>query len=419
VRCSTKTQLICTNSECGQRRGAAQVIIAVMLFVFAVMSAFMIDYAYMLLVKGQARMVADSAARAGAEALVRTRDPNLAIQAAMDIGGRNEVAGRAFQLAPSDIVLGQSIAANDGSWVFSPGVTPYNSVQVTSRVRRDSPFGAAPLFFGGVTGVDDFQTKGMATAGEQPIEICLCLDRSNSMVQEAVTTNRWPSGNDQLFPLSFYNFNLRTCIQHSPPHRTASRWAALRLALDVFFTECGKAVNPPRVSLVTFASQGTQTRHPLYSYNATDVNVQMPTGSGITWSQNLTQLQTALDTLSGRPLYGETNTNSGLQAAVNVCTGASGRVQARKVIILMTDGVHDSGFSPIPAAGNAAAAGITVHCVSMQLTRQTVLDQVANMTGGKYYVTGSNSNNTPQQNFAELQAAFKDVANQIPIVLMD
>jgi hypothetical protein len=55
----------------------------------------------------------------------------------------------------------------------------------------------------------------------------------------------------------------------------------------------------------------------------------------------------------------------------------------------------------------------------MQLTRQTVLDQVANMTGGKYYVTGSNSNNTPQQNFAELQAAFKDVANQIPIVLMD
>jgi hypothetical protein len=239
------------------------------------------------------------------------------------------------------------------------------------------------------------------------------------MVQEAVTTNRWPSGNDQLFPLSFYNFNLRTCIQHSPPHRTASRWAALRLALDVFFTECGKAVNPPRVSLVTFASQGTQTRHPFYSYNATDVNVQMPTGSGITWSQNLTQLQTALDTLSGRPLYGETNTNSGLQAAVNVCTGASGRVQARKVIILMTDGVHDSGFSPIPAAGNAAAAGITVHCVSMQLTRQTVLDQVANMTGGKYYVTGSNSNNTPQQNFAELQEAFKDVANQIPIVLMD
>jgi len=403
----------------GHRRGAAQVMIAVMLFVFAVMSAFMIDYAYMLLVKGQARMVADSAARAGAEALVRTRDPNLAIEAAVTFAGRNEVAGRAFQLAPSDVVLGQSIAASDGSWNFSPGVTPYNSVQVTSRVRRDAPFGAAPLFFGGVTGVSDFQTIGTATAGEQPIEICLCLDRSNSMVQEAVTANRWPSGNDQLFPLSYYNFNLRTCIQHSPPHRTASRWAALMSALDVFFTECAKAVNPPRVALVTFASNGTQTRHPFYSYNATDVNVQMPTGAVVTWSQNLSQLQTALNTLSGRPLYGETNTNSGLQAAVNVCTGASGRVQARKVIILITDGIHDSGFSPIPAAGNAAAAGITVHCVSMQLARQTTLDQVASMTGGKYYVTGSKSNNTALQNFEELRVAFKDVANQIPIVLMD
>ncbi|MFM8474294.1 MAG: VWA domain-containing protein [Planctomycetaceae bacterium] len=415
---STKTLIICSSSECNQRRGAAQVIIAVMLFVFAIMSAFMIDYAYMLLVKGQARMVADSAARAGAEALVRTRDPNLAVQAAMDIGGRNEVAGRPFQLAPSDVVLGQSIAASDGSWIFSPGVTPYNSVQVTSRVRRDSPFGAAPLFFGGVTGVDDFQTRGKATAGEQPIEICLCLDRSNSMMQEAVFNSKWTS-HELLYPLSLYSFNLRTCIQHSPPHPRLSRWVALRSALDIFFTECGKAVNPPRVALVTFSSTATMIRHPFYSYNASDVNVQMPTGSGVTWSQNLTQLQGAIETLSGRPLFGETNTNTGLQTAVNVCTGAIGRVQARKVIILITDGIHDTGFSPITAAGNAAAAGITVHCVSMQLTRQTTLDQVANMTGGKYYVTGSNRDNTPQQNFAELQAAFRDLANQIPIVLMD
>lgn len=415
---SNNSQLICSSSERDQRRGAAQVIIAIMLFVFAVMSAYMIDYAYMLLIKGQARMVADSAARAGAEALVRTRDPNLAIQAAMDIGGRNEVAGRPFQLAPSDIVLGQSIAASDGSWVFSPGVTPFNSVQVTSRVRRDSPFGAAPLFFGGVTGVDDFQTRGKATAGEQPIEICLCLDRSNSMMQEALVSGKWTS-HELMYPVSLYGFNTRVCLQHSPPHPRLSRWVALRSALDIFFTECGNAVNPPRVALVTFSSNVTMKLHPLYSYSASDVNVQMPTGSGVTWSQNLTQLRSAIEWLSSRPLFGETNTNTGLQAAVNVCTGAVGRVQARKVIILITDGIHDSGFSPIPAAGNAAAAGITVHCVSMQLARQTTLDQVASMTGGKYYVTGSNKDNTSQQNFAELQEAFRDLASQIPIVLMD
>lgn len=416
-RCTQK-QINPINPAGNSRRGAAHVMIALMLFVFAMMSAFMIDFAYMQLIRGQARMVADSAARAGAEALVRTRDPNVALQTALNFGGLNEVAGKPFQLSPSDVVLGQSIAASDGSWTFNPGVTPYNSVRVTSRVKHDSPFGAAPLFFGGVTGIDDFQTKAQATAGEQPVEICLCIDRSLSMSQEAVSFTKWPLGNDQLYPLSYYSNNLTLCIMHSPPHRTLSRWAALRSALNIFFEECGKAVNPPRVALVTFSSQTTQTRHPFLSYRTTDVDVPMPTGAGVSWSTNLTQLQTALNTRSGLPLAGNTQTASGLQNAVNVCTGASGRVQARKVIILMTDGLHDSNASPITAANNAAAAGITVHCVSMLLTRQPTLDQVASITGGKYYVTGTNSSSV-EQSFTELQNAFRELANQIPIVLME
>ncbi|MFM7056897.1 MAG: VWA domain-containing protein [Planctomycetota bacterium] len=402
------------------RRGAAHVMIALMLFVFAIMSAFMIDYAYMLLIRGQARMVADSAARAGAEALVRTRDPNTAIQTAIDIGGRNQVAGRAFLLSPGDVVLGQSVPAADGTWNFNAGVMPYNSVQVTSRVRRDAPFGAAPMFFGGVTGVDDFQTRGVATAGEQPIEICLCIDRSLSMIYRPVTGSRYPPGNDLLYPAIDYGYNADLRQRHSPPHRSDSRWAAIRSALNIFFTECGKAVNPPRVALVTFSSAGTQTEKPKYSYTTTDVDVQMPTGAGVTWSQNLTQLQGALDYRSFRPLFGFTQTSLGLQAAIDVCTGASGRVQAKKVIILMTDGVHDPGFSPLSVAANAVAANITVHCVSMLTTWQPDLNQVASMTGGKYYVTGTNTTTSGDaQNLAELQQAFRELANQIPIVLMD
>ncbi len=404
------------------RRGAAHVMIALMLFVFAMMSAYMIDYAYMLLIRGQARMVADSAARAGAEALVRTRDPNIAIQTAVDFAGLNQVAGRAFVLSPDDVVLGQSIPTSDGGWNFTAGVMPYNSVKVTSRVRHDAPFGAAPMFFGGVTGVDDFQTRGTATAGEQPIEICLCIDRSLSMIYRPVSGSRYPPGNTLLYPLSDYGNNPDLRNRHSPPHPTASRWAAVRSALDIFFTECGNAVNPPRVALVTFSSAGTQTAKPNRTYTTTDVDVQMPTGSGVTWSQNLAQLQTALDFRSFGPLFGNTQTNTGLQAAVNVCTGASGRVQAKKVIILMTDGAHDAGFSPLPAAANAAAANITVHCVSMLTDEQPVLDTVASMTGGKYYVTGTNtaiSGEAQTQNLEELQQAFRDLANQIPIVLMD
>jgi hypothetical protein len=388
--------------------------IAMMLFTFAVMSAFMIDYGYMQLVRGQTRMVADAAARAGAEALARTRNEQQARLAAMDIAGQNDVAGQRFVLDPGDVIFGQSVPQSDGTWTFNANVQPYNSVRVTPRVRNDSPFGAAPLFFGGVTGVDKFQTKSQATAGEQPVEICLCIDRSASMVQSMLrtftTTTQFPANNPLLNPAAWYT-SLRERHFHSPPHPTARRWAELRSALNIFLTECGKAVNPPRVALVTFSSATTLTSRPFTTCNTVDVDVPFPTSTTTTWTTTLNAITNSLNARSANPLPGGTRTSEGLQAAINQFQGSSSLVQSRKVIILFTDGQHDSGYSPVNAGANAAAAGITVHCVSLLVSFQSALSQVASMTGGKYYLAGENP--------VELQNAFRDLANQTPIVLME
>jgi Mg-chelatase subunit ChlD len=93
-----------------------------------------------------------------------------------------------------------------------------------------------------------------------------------------------------------------------------------------------------------------------------------------------------------------------------VLTGANGRALSNKVIILLTDGQWNDGRNPVLAAQDAAAAGVTVHCVSMMTSTQATLTQVASITGGQYYAT---------QNAAQLQQAFRDLAKQLPIVLTD
>jgi hypothetical protein len=270
------------------------------------------------------------------------------------------------------------------------------------------------LFFGGVTGVDKFQTKSQATAGEQPVEICLCIDRSASMVQSMLktftTTTQFPANNPLLNPPEWYS-SLRERYFHSPPHPTAGRWAELRKALDIFLTECGKAVNPPRVALVTFSSGTTLTARPFTTVKTVDVDVPFPTSTSTTWTTTLNAITASLNARSANPLPGGTRTSEGLQTAINQFQGSSSLVQSRKVIILFTDGQHDAGYSPVNAGANAAAAGITVHCVSLLVNFQTALNNVAAMTGGKYYIAGENP--------VELQTAFRELANQTPIVLME
>lgn len=420
------------------RRGAAHVMIAMMLLTFAVMSAFMIDYGYMQLVRGQTRMVADAAARAGAEALIRTRDTNLARSAAVTIAGRNEVAGQPFVLDPNDVIFGQSVPQSDGTWSFIANVEPYNSVRVTPRVRSDAPFGAAPLFFGGVTGVDEFQTRSQATAGEQPVEICLCLDRSQSMIYQMVRGEVTPAGIsaypseafivENTNPPKIYPTTPNVRSLNSPPHKDDSRWANMRKALNIFLAECGNAANTPRISLVTFSSKFEYKwkwsdtyafpLKPSKSVLATTDDVPFHS-VGTDWSVVNAAITTALDNIGKKPLAGSTQTQAGLQAAVDLLNGANSSVQSRKVIILFTDGIHDLNASPVLAGQNAAAAGITVHCVSLLTGFQSVLNEIAVSTGGKYYAPDVDASGNKQVAINQLQDAFRDLARQIPIVLME
>lgn len=392
-----------------QRAGAAHVLIAFMLFAFLVTSAMTIDFAYMQLVRTELRTATDAAAKAGAEALARTQDSNAAIAAAVAYGNQNRVAGRNFQLRNSDVSLGRVTGQANGSWSFTAGATPFNSVRVNGRIANNALFGSVPTFFGPAFGQPGFATSQQATAGQQDVEVMLCLDRSGSMLFDMSGTDwSYPPNNPNLSTFTAWGTTWQYHL--SPPHPTASRWAILANAVNIFLQEAGQFPNPPRAGLVTWGSAYTMPIAPSTFYPASTTDHALPSATGFSWNSNVTSIQNAVNARTANPMMGGTNLSAGLDMAVAQFSGANSRALSNKVVILLTDGQWNDGRDPLLAAADARAAGITVHVVSMLTSTQAVLQQVASTTGGQYYAT---------QNEAQLRNAFQELARTLPIVLVD
>lgn len=398
----------CHAGHISRRRGAAHALIASMLVVFGITMAFSIDYAYMQLVRTELRTATDAAAKAGAENLARTRDPDAAVAAAVQFASLNKVGGRDFQIRSSDVILGQAVANTNGQWTFNPGTSPYNAVRVQSKVGGSGIFSQVELFFNELTGRSGFSTSAQATAGRQDIEICLCLDRSQSMIRRS-DSNAYPLNNPLLYPRANYpTTNLQN--DHSPPHPTLSRWAALRDAITVFLDEAAAVQSPPRTSLVTWSSAARQVYFPRLSSTDVTCEIPLPDATSFNWSSNRAAISQRMDSLSAAPLIGGTKLSNGIDEAVRVLTGSSSLVQSNKVIILFTDGVWENCRNPEAAAQDAANAGVVIHCVSMLTGSQTVLRNIATITGGSY---------NEASNADQLRTTFRNLAKTVSIVLTE
>ena len=393
-----------------QRSGAAHILIAAMLFTFLVVAAMTVDTAYMQLIRTELRTATDAAAKAGAEALVRTQDGNAAKAAAVQYANLNKVGGQPFRISQNDVTLGRVTGQNNGSWTFAANSTPYNSVRVNAKIGNGGATAAMPLFFAPALGQGPFTTATQATAGQQEVEVCLCLDRSGSMMFDMSGDNwKYPSPNPLLHSASYYP---STMYQNycSPPQTTDSRWAVMRSAVNTFLNEAGQFQYPPRTALVTWSSAMTLPYYPYTNYALVDTDFKLPSAANFSWSSNRNSIENSIATRSASAVGGGTTLSAGLDQAVQVLTGTNGRSLSRKVIILLTDGEWNAGRDPVLAAQDASAAGITIHCVSMLTSTQATLTQVASITGGQYY---------PTSDAAQLQQAFRDLARSLPIVLTD
>jgi len=368
-----------------RRRGAMLYLILLFIVIFIGLAALSVDVAYMHLTRTQLRAATDAAARAGGEALSRLQNANAARAAAKQLAAANLVAGEPLQLADSDIVFGFSDKLADGSWGFTAGASPTNSLQVLGRRTDDSLSGSVGLFFGRVFGVNKFQPVQTATAVKLDRDICLVLDRSSSMKLGLASSAETMSSSDSR--------------SSQPPQYPDSRWAAATAAIDVFIDTLATTPPSEQCALVSFGSEGMW------------VNVHNDASAldqPLTCTPN--DIKAAGHSYDSRVFNGMTHTTAGLNAAVAELTHPTrARPFARKTIVFLTDGFRTAGGDPVPAATAAAAQDIVIHTITFGATfNQSEMIAVANATKGKHY-------HAPDAQ--TLSDVFREIASSSDVIL--
>ncbi|HVJ86845.1 MAG TPA: vWA domain-containing protein [Caulifigura sp.] len=383
------------------RGGSILVFLVAGVVMLLAMTMISVDVATMQLTRAELRAATDAAAKAGAEALLRTQNQTQAVNAALAMAQLNTVAGKSFKLAASDVVVGTSSLQGDGSWAFTSGGSRPNAVRVNSAMTNASPSGSVKLAFAKVfSSNNNFTPAKTSTASALQQEICLAIDRSASMSFDL-------SGIDWQYPAG-------GAYDRRP--RPGSRWNSLCKAFDIYLDEVQATPVPSRVALVTWASDMTGESLPqennwglLTPITAALAPIVSRLEAAL--SLNFTLINNRMDRISEHPIYGGTNMAAGIDKAVDTLTAGNVLPYATRTVVLMTDGQWNTGRSPLDAARDARNKGVTIHVVTFLPEAQAAdAKAVATITGGIYF----HANNE-----AELIAAFEKLARTLPVVLTD
>ena len=312
-----------------KRTGAMLPLIAVVMIILIVGAVLSVDVAHMHMVRAELRTATDSAAKAGAEALARTQDPEAAIDAAIRAASLNRVSGEGLELGRDDIVVGSVQETADGSFEFLADVEPFSSVRVVGRRDGSSAQGPVPLLFSPLLGVDSFRPVLAATASSSVIDIALVLDRSGSM-------------------------------QKLDAGGGLSRNQALINAVNAFVDEIEATSPLAAISLSTYSTQAT-------------LDQELTDDFGL--------LRNEIGQLGAQ---GRTNMRAGL--LVGSDTLLASRPFSQQIIVLMTDGNFNDGGTPLPSAQIAADRGQTIHTVSFSAgANQAIMARMAQNGSGEHF----------------------------------
>ena len=372
------------------RRGAMMPVIAFMVPLIMIFVGYSINIAYMELAQTELRLNCDSAAKAALVNFGATQQQSTAISFAQSVAVQNQVGGQPLTIPSSSFTFGNSTKQSNGTYTFTAGATPMNSVQVNGSATVSLPFGA-------MIASGKYTCTELAYATRISHDIILVLDRSASMAFDL-------SGNEFIYPA---DRTLYSPLQSyfTSPSPTASRWAALDSAVDSFISVLQARNLDVHVGLVTYAENYT-----IGNYSATEATLD------VTLSSNYMSVETAMNAYGNNPLLGDTNIAAGLALAQGELTGTRARTTADRTIILLTDGVVTQGNADIAGLATTYRTGssIVMHVITFGGEAATGSVQTEMMT------TASNGNGMffNAATAAQLQTAFQTIADSLPAVLV-
>jgi hypothetical protein len=365
-------------------------VVAFMVPLIMIFVGYSVNIAYMELAQTELRLNCDSAAKAALVNFGATQQQSTAISFAQSIARQNSVGGSPLTIPSGSFQFGSSTKQSNGSYTFTAGGTPINSVQVNGSATVTLPFGA-------MVASGTYTCSELSYATRISHDVILVLDRSASMAFDL-------SGNEFVYPS---DRTLYSPLQSyfTSPSPTASRWAALDSAVDSFVAVLQARNLDVNVGLVTYAENYT-----LGNYSATEATLDVQLTS------NWNAIETVMNNYGNYPLLGDTNISAGLALAQGELTGTRARTTADRTIILLTDGVATQGNTDIAGlvSGYRTGSSIVTHVITFGGEAATGSVQSEMMTaaqnGNGMFFNAATS--------AQLQSAFQTIADSLPAVLV-
>jgi Ca-activated chloride channel homolog len=362
------------------RRGAVLVLLALFLPVALILAGFAINLAYLEMNRTELQIATDAAARSGGRALTVTGSTASAIAAAESFAQLNPVAGQPLHLSATDIVFGQATRASLASrYIFTPGGTGYNALQVVGQRTASSIDGNLNVLLPGLTSTTQFGTTQMAQATEQCMDIVLVVDRSGSMAYSAAEITDPATGPPAAAPPGWI-WN-----QPCPPN---ARWLDLVAGIQVFVSDLSTSASQEQLALVSYN-------------NGTTIDVPI--------ALNYSGINPALGVYTASFPYGTTATGDGILMGINALADPNARPWAAKIMIVMTDGLTNAGSDPISSATLAASQNIQIFTITYAAEAdQATMTEVASIgDGATYHATTA----------ADLTTVFANIASQLPSLI--
>lgn len=343
-----------------------------------ILAAFAINAAKMELNATEMYCAADAAARAGNRTLALTRSEATARSRAEEFAALNTVDGRPMVLGSDAVEFGKSQRSGSGRYVFTSGATPVNSVRVLTSRSKDSPGGALSLYMPGLLGLNSFSLRRDAIATQVEIDLGMVVDRSGSMAYAADEVAHYPPGPPSAPP--GWDFG-----QPAPP---ASRWQNLLVAANMFLHELDSSAFDSLVAGISYN-------------NAACIDTPL--------TADRERVFDGFAEYSKAFQMGSTNIGDGIYHAIDELSSSRARPTAIKVIVVMTDGIHNTGSDPVEAAKRAKEQDIIIYTITFsEEADKARMQSVASIAGGQHFHA-----DTPE----ELVDAYIDLSRSLPTLL--
>ncbi len=355
------------------RQGATAATLALMLPVVLAVAAYAINVVYIELARTELQITIDVATRAAGRVLAVTQDKTQAAAAAEKLMLENPFANEKMNLSGSDLVFGVSTRYSETRrYDFRPGPNP-NAVQIQANGKIK-----VPMLFPTMGVPIDFRPIKTSICTQAEMDISLVVDRSGSMAFSATEISG--NYNPAAAPVGW---------KYGDPVPPNARW------LD--------AVNAVQAFLLVIEQSSQEEHVSLTTYNST-------AKTDVTLTSDYLPIETAMDGYSAKFDSGATNIGDGiLFGASALANKKTARSWATRVMIVLTDGIHNTGTDPLYAAQTAAAENILIYTVTFSDEADNArMEQVAAAGSGKHYHASTG---------LQLVEAFEDIAHRLPTLI--